>query len=69
MVEVFKTNIEEHLQAENVISLLAVSFPECKINFDLEDCDKILRLEGTAFSSEEIIGLLKAKGFNCEPLN
>ena len=69
MVEVFKTNVERKGEAKMLLLKLIQLFPKHKINFDLNDCDKILRLEGTSTSSEEIITLLKAKGFNCELLN
>ena len=69
MVEVFKTNVSEHYQAEKIFDLLIVSFPDCKINFDLEDVDKILRIEGTKIISKEIIELINAKGYFCEVLN
>ena len=46
MIEVFKTNVPEVCVAQNIIALLLEHFPESKINFDLHDCDKILRFEG-----------------------
>ena len=45
MVEIFKTNIQEEKEANKVVRKLLEQFPNNKINFDLEDCDKILRIE------------------------
>ena len=68
MVEVFKTDVHKAGQARNLVSLLRRHFPGSKINFDLEDCDKILRVEGFNFKVEKIIVLVRQKGFDCEVL-
>jgi len=69
MVEVFKTNVEQSQMAEQLISTLRIRFPFSKINFDLEDCDKILRIEGNQICIQTIIELMKGRGFECEVLN
>lgn len=45
-VEIFKTNVSNHKLANKIISDLKQLYPEYRINFDLEDCDRILRIEG-----------------------
>lgn len=45
MVEIFKTNIESGQRAGEVLDALQYAFPGYKMNLDLEDCDKILRVE------------------------
>ena len=45
MVEVYRTSVENQKQAEFLLKHLYKIFPDYKINFDLEDCDKILRVE------------------------
>ncbi len=47
MVEVFKTNVQQTEEAEMLIEKLAEHFPAHEINFDLSDCDRILRVQGT----------------------
>lgn len=69
MVEIFKTNIDEQQQAEVLLKLLSETFPDFKINFDLEDCDKVLRIEGSNVVPEKIMDLVKAKQYVCEILN
>jgi hypothetical protein len=69
MVEIFKTNIDGQQQAEVLLKLLSKTFPEFKINFDLEDCDKVLRIEGSDIVPEKIIDLLEANAHCCELLN
>lgn len=45
LVEIFKTNVTDHISANYVIHELRNIIPESKVNFDLEDCDNILRIE------------------------
>ncbi|MBB5397437.1 hypothetical protein [Mucilaginibacter sp. AK015] len=68
MIEVFKTNVQEGDRSRMLIKKLSEHFPASKINFDLEDCDKILRVEGNDFCAHHIIELLKLNGHYCEIL-
>ena len=45
MVEIFKTDVKSRIRSKKIIAMLNKSFPSYKINFDLDDCDKILRIE------------------------
>jgi hypothetical protein len=68
MIEVFKTNVEEICQAEVLVDLLLHHFPGSKVNFDLQDCDKILRVEGDSFVACQVMSLVEESGFACEIL-
>ncbi len=68
MVEVFKTNVQEATHAEKLVNLLYQHFPARKINFDLEDCDKILRIDSPVNYADEVIETLKENGVWCEEL-
>jgi hypothetical protein len=68
MIEVFKTNVEEVCQAKVLVDLLLHHFPGSKINFDLHDCDKILRVEGDHFITGQVMSLVEENGFVCEIL-
>jgi hypothetical protein len=68
MVEVFKTNVQEVSEANKLVSLLLRHFPGSKINFDLHDCDKILRVEGKNLATETVMVLVKENGFACDVL-
>lgn len=68
MIEVFKTNVETASDANNIVQMLLQHFPGNRINFDLQDCDKILRVEGNNFSTDKIMLLLNKNGFCCEIL-
>ena len=69
MIEVFKTNVVKQSQAKTVLKILQENFNDFKVNFDLADCDKVLRVQGTSISPEEIIKLVKAYGYQCEVLD
>ncbi|GGH09348.1 hypothetical protein [Mucilaginibacter phyllosphaerae] len=68
MIEVFKTNVATKGKGRMLIKKLLNHFPASKINFDLEDCDKILRVEGHDFCPHCIVELLKLNGHYCEIL-
>jgi hypothetical protein len=68
MVEVFKTNIKHKGQTKPVIKKLEQSFPGSCVNFDLEDRDHILRVEGDGICPIKIIDLVMADGYECEAL-
>ncbi|WP_281234359.1 hypothetical protein [Flavobacterium gelatinilyticum] len=68
MVFVFKTNIDSVSKVKRVTPKLNQLFPNSKWNFDLEDCDNILRFESKEDIIEKVIFLLKVIGFECEAL-
>lgn len=65
MVEVFKTNVMINKEAQGMVDLLGQHFPACKINMDLEDCDKILRVEGVSLDIEKVKRLVQKMGYEC----
>ncbi|WP_162128489.1 hypothetical protein [Flavobacterium phycosphaerae] len=69
MVEVFKTNVQKTKQATALIVILSNRFANTTILFDLEDCDKILRVESHSINSAAIIEVVQAQGYHCEILN
>jgi hypothetical protein len=66
MVEIFKTNVENIKQAKRILMLLNSRFPKLRINFDLEDCDRILRVEGETIQADKIAKLVRSLGYQCE---
>jgi hypothetical protein len=68
MVEVFKTNVQKKAQSKQLLCALSDTFPSCKVNFDLSDRDKVLRVEGENMEALRIVILLKEYGFTCEVL-
>jgi hypothetical protein len=67
-VLVFITNIENPEQVSEVQPLLTADPAIQDWNFDLEDCDNILRIEANDISPRYIESLLQTAGFNCQEL-
>jgi len=65
MVEVFRTHVKKKAEAKKIVNALQKEFSGCKITFDLQDCDKILRVEGENIPVEEIILLLESRNHPC----
>jgi tRNA G26 N,N-dimethylase Trm1 len=69
MVEIFKTNVDDPSHALQIITLLSHHFPAFAINFDLHDCDKILRIKGDSIPVDKIVDIVSQSGFDCSVLN
>ena len=70
MVEVFKTDICDAEHAIVLLDQIHKNFQGYKANFDLEDCDKILRVKCTTGTIQpyRIISLLRDFGCHAEVL-
>jgi hypothetical protein len=69
VVEVFKTNVEHEKEAKELVDMLRERFPGSRVNFDLQDCDRILRVEGKKVCVDAILGLMETEGFTCTVLD
>jgi ribosomal protein S18 acetylase RimI-like enzyme len=68
MIEVFKTNVNSKEQAKKITELMVKKYPALSLNFDLTDCDRILRVQSDCLKSSEIINQIKSLGYFCEIL-
>lgn len=70
IVEVFRTNVATPLEASALIDLVQHTFPRYMATFDLEDCDRILRIATTdqPIRTAALISLLKNAGVHIEIL-
>lgn len=68
MVEIFKTNIADRAVAEQLVKQLEQYLPASVINFDLDDCDRILRVDSKHDIIEKVHELLHTQGYICEVL-
>jgi len=70
MVEVFKTNVKYQEEANLIISQIRSLSEGLDANFDLEDCDRILRVcsQNNTVNTKQILQLVKAAGFHAEVL-
>ncbi|GIZ09041.1 hypothetical protein [Flavobacterium sp. UMI-01] len=71
MVEVYKTDIKDSNQAREVYLQLKIRFPYYEINFDLEDSDRILRVESSVINIEDdvIMDVVQSSGYYIEILS
>lgn len=65
MVEVFKTNVNNAEHADALSALLAARMELWGISFDLEDCDRVLRVAGDTILPDTITQILYEQGFEC----
>jgi hypothetical protein len=68
MIEVFKTNVTNPQQADELIGLLHHLLPGSTINFDLDDCDRVLRIDHELVEPVTVIRLLAENGVRCSVL-
>ncbi|MCZ8215298.1 MAG: hypothetical protein O9262_03620, partial [Cyclobacteriaceae bacterium] len=62
VIEIFKTSINSQQAATLVKYVLSDKYPDAKINFDLEDCDRILRIENKVICVEEVTAIVNTLG-------
>jgi hypothetical protein len=67
-VEVFRTNIYSGKEAGRLTHALLLHFPGFRINYDLEDCDKILRIEGFGIDTALVKSIARELGYLIEEL-
>jgi NurA-like 5'-3' nuclease len=68
MVFVFKTSVKTKMQAKRLKPHLDKMLTTNNWNFDLEDIDKVLRVESEENIELKIIDLLRHHNHNCEEL-
>lgn len=67
-VLVFSTSVKEPRQVSKVTTLLTKVPAIAQWNFDLEDCDNILRIVASGLSPQYIESLLQKAGIHCQEL-
>ena len=68
-VMIFKTSVKRETDATNLIKKFLKLLPHHHINFDIEDCDHILRVEGELISVQLITSCLHQEGFTCAEMD
>lgn len=70
MIEVFKTNVRHRAIANMLIDRIHETCSHYKATFDLEDCDRILRVKSSTDELEPqvLISILEEFGFHAEVL-
>ena len=70
MIEVYVTNVTKKKDSVFLKRELLTLLPTANIHFDLQDCDRILRIENltSELLPELVIACLERNGFKCELL-
>ncbi len=70
MIEIFKTNVCDPDQAAMLLNKIDHCYGGYIANFDLEDCDKILRVscDDGSVESKGIIDMMREAGYRAEVL-
>ena len=71
MVEVFRTNVKSKREAVRLREQLLREIPASRVNIDLEDRDRVLRIESPEKNIDvcRIIMIFEANDHFCEILN
>ena len=68
-VLVFKTSVNEEMDINKLRPVLNALTPPTDLwNFDLEDCDNILRIETQNLTATAVLDSLHSLGYLCEEL-
>jgi hypothetical protein len=68
MIYVFKTSVKTKLQAKQLKPHIDQILPYARWNFDLDDIDKVLRIESEEDIVLKIIDTLNIHNYHCEEL-
>lgn len=67
-ISVFKTSVQSEQQKNNLSTTLNTLLDNGNWSFDLEDCDKVLRIESESDITLQVMLALQQQGFICEEL-
>ena len=65
---VFKTNVNTLEQIKKINNILSGQTEIKKWNIDMEDCDKVLRIETSQLGIENVLAILKPSDIFCEEM-
>ena len=68
MLLIFKTNINTLAQLKTADSILSTKEEIKHWNVDIDDCDKVLRIETSALKTVDVIDVLKLNNIYCEEM-
>lgn len=69
IIEVYKTNVDESSSAKMILDEIRESHPNSDPSFDLDDCDKVLRIEDSSgINHVKIEEIVQTHGFYLDSL-
>jgi hypothetical protein len=67
-IESYKTDVTNKEDASFIVVLLQFIISDCIMNFDLEDCDHILKIQTNRDIKEMVYRVFNKQGFYCQKL-
>jgi hypothetical protein len=67
-ISVYRTNITQWQQIRTMEKIISSYSGIEKWNVDIEDCDKVLRIEAIRKTHEKLISRLREENIFCEPM-
>ncbi len=68
MILIFKTSIRNKRQVHQVANILGSLSGIIRWTLDLDDCDRVLRLEAAGIHAAEVEQLIGSAGFHCREM-
>lgn len=68
-IESYKTDVKTKEDANFIVLLLQFVISDCKMNFDLDDHNHVLKIETSRDIKELVYGVFNKQGFYCQKLN
>ncbi|MCD9577314.1 hypothetical protein [Flavobacterium soyae] len=67
-IESYKTDVKTKEDASFIVVLLQFVISDCSMNFEVENCDHILKIETNREIKEMVYGVFNKQGFYCQKL-
>ncbi|WP_456312357.1 hypothetical protein [Pseudomonas shirazensis] len=67
-IEAYKTDVTNKEDASFIVKLLQFVISDCIMHFDLEDSNRILKIETNRDIKEMVYGVFNKQGFYCQKL-
>ncbi|WP_428232560.1 hypothetical protein [Flavobacterium sp.] len=67
-IESYKTDVTTKEEASSIVVLLQFIISDCIMNFDLENSDRILRIETNRDIKDMVYRVFNKQGFYCQKL-
>ncbi|MEX0610029.1 MAG: hypothetical protein WD016_07280 [Balneolaceae bacterium] len=69
-IKVYKTNVNDKIKARILIDAINRQYSKSVVSIDLEDCDKVLRVENSIFEVDEdgVKKIVQSFGYIAEDL-
>lgn len=65
MVEVFVTDISDKKKADLITAIIKTRLNYSRVDIDVDDCDRVLRVEGEGICTEDVAAIVKCEGHAC----